>query len=131
MRRLKIRELDQRSRTIADIILHLDLGLAQILPMFDEETGLEPKIFSASLADPFLLLVRDDASIYLARCDDDNDLEEIEREDDRLLTIKWLSGCLYRDVTGAFANTVPNKTLRDDPLVYMFLLSAEGALYVS
>jgi cleavage and polyadenylation specificity factor subunit 1 len=99
--------------------------------MFDEETGLEPKVFSASLIDPFLLLVRDDASIYVARCDDDNDLEEIEREDDRLLAIKWLSGCLYRDKTGAFANTAPDKASKDSSLVYMFLLSTDGALFVS
>lgn len=99
--------------------------------MFDEETGLEPKVFSASIIDPFLLLVRDDKSIYVARCDDDNDLEEIEREDDKLLATKWLSGCLHRDKTGAFANIAPDKAPKDSSLVYMFLLSTEGALFVS
>jgi cleavage and polyadenylation specificity factor subunit 1 len=113
-------------------MLHiLDLGLAQILPMFDEDTGLEPKIVSASLADPFLLLVRDDASIYVVRCDDDNDLEEIDREDESLLSAKWLSGCLYRDTTSTFTSRVSDKSSKQRPLVHMFLLSAEGTLYVS
>jgi hypothetical protein len=57
----------------------LDLGLAQILPMYDDDTGAEPRIVSASFADPYLLLFRDDSSIFVAQCDDNNELEEIER----------------------------------------------------
>jgi cleavage and polyadenylation specificity factor subunit 1 len=110
---------------------NLDLGLAQILPMFDEETGAEPKIVKASLADPFLLLIRDDASIFVARCDDDNDLEEIERNDDILLTTKWLTGCLYKDATRTFTSIQRNKRSNDAGTVYMFLINAEGTLYVS
>ncbi len=99
--------------------------------MSDEETGAEPKIVSASLADPFLLLVRNDASIFVAHCDDDNDLEEVEREDDTLLTTKWLSGCLYKNTDGAFTCTQSDKGVRGGEDVSMFLLSAAGALYVS
>jgi cleavage and polyadenylation specificity factor subunit 1 len=99
--------------------------------MFDEETGAEPKIVSASIADPFLLLIRDDASIFVARCDDNNDLEEIERDDDVLLTKKWLSGCLYKDSAGTFGNPRAEKGLKDIGANYMFLLTPEGALYVS
>src|SRR5277367_115714 len=110
---------------------NLDLGLAQILPMFDEETDAEPKIIKASLADPFLLLIRDDASIFVARCDDDNDLEEIEKEDDILLTTKWISGCLYKDTTGAFSSIQHRKGSKDTASIYMFLYGAEGTLYVS
>lgn len=98
--------------------------------MFDEETEVETKIVSASLADPFLLLVRDDASIFVARCDDDNDLEEIERTDDTILTTKWLSGCLYTDITCSFTQPETDKGLAEGENVIMFLLSAEGALYV-
>jgi cleavage and polyadenylation specificity factor subunit 1 len=115
----------------ADSVPHLDLGLAQILPMFDEETGAEPKIVSASLADPFLLLVRDDASIFVARCDVDGDLEELGREDDALLTTKWLSGCLYEDMLGTFANVQDTKVAEENFATCMFLLSAEGNLHVS
>lgn len=98
--------------------------------MFDDDTGAEPKIVSASFADPFLLLVRDDASIFVAQCDDSNELEEIEREDDGLLTTKWLTGCLYTDTTNAFANVQSDKGIKHGENVMMFLLSAGGALHV-
>lgn len=113
------------------MLCNLDLGLAQILPMLDEETGAEPKIVKASLADPFLLLIRDDASILVARCDDDNDLEEIERDDEIILKMKWTTGCLYKDTTGAFKNLHRKSDLNGTLQVYMFLLNAEGTLYVS
>jgi cleavage and polyadenylation specificity factor subunit 1 len=109
----------------------LDLGLAQILPMYDEDTGAEPKIVSASFADPYLLLFRDDSSIFVAQCDDNNELEEIEREDDALLATKWLTGCLYDDTTGSFAPIQTDKGYKERENVMMFLLSAGGALHVS
>jgi len=109
----------------------LDLGLAQILPMYDEDTGAEPQIVSASFADPFLLLFRDDASIFVAQCDDNNELEEIEREDDALLATKWLTGCLYTDTTRVFAPFQSDKGQASGENVMMFLLSSTGALHVS
>lgn len=108
----------------------VDLGLAQILPMSDDDTGAEPKIISASFADPFILLLRDDSSIFVAQCDDNNELEEIEREDDALLATKWLTGCLYRDSTGIFTSFEPAKSQNTGKNVMMFLLSAGGALHV-
>jgi len=96
--------------------------------MYDDDTGAEPKIVSASFADPYLLLFRDDSSIFVAQCDDNNELEEIEREDDALLATKWLTGCLYTDFTGAFQ---PDKGQNVGEAVMMFLLSAGGALHVS
>jgi cleavage and polyadenylation specificity factor subunit 1 len=98
--------------------------------MFDDDTGAEPKIISASFADPFVLLLRDDSSIYVAQCDDDNELEEIEREDEALLTTKWLVGCLYNDTIGVFSGNSPEHTQTKSG-VFMFLLSATGALHVS
>lgn len=112
-------------------MLPIDLGLAQILPMFDDETGAEPKIVAASIVDPYILLIRDDASIFVASCDSDNDLEEIEREDDSLLTNKWLSGCLYNDSTGMFAETASSNGTGSKKSVIMSLLNSEGALFVS
>jgi cleavage and polyadenylation specificity factor subunit 1 len=110
----------------------IDLGLAQILPMFDEETGADPRIVRAALADPFLLLIRDDGSIFVATCDDDNELEEIEREDDSLLATKWTSGCLYADLNGIFGDTTSDEGLKtNEKHVLMFLMSAGGSLYVS
>jgi len=99
--------------------------------MYDDDTGAEPKIISASFADPFLLLLRDDASIFVAQCDDNNELEEIEREDDALLTTQWLAGCLYSDSTGVFASNQSDKGQSIGVSVMMFLLSAGGALHVS
>lgn len=99
--------------------------------MFDDETGAEPKIVSASIADPYVLLVRDDASIYVASCDSDNELEEIEREDEALLTNKWLSGCLYNDCTGKFAQVGSKNGVPTETNILMCLLNAEGTLYVS
>ena len=98
--------------------------------MFDDDTGAEPKIISASFAEPFLLLLRDDASIFIAQCDDNNELEEIEREDDTLLTTKWLTGCLYTDFSGLFASVRSDKGQKTGENVLMFLLSAGGALHV-
>lgn len=99
--------------------------------MYDDDTGAEPKIVSASFADPFLLLLRDDSSIFVAQCDDNNELEEIEREDDALLATKWLTGCLYADTNGVFANAQSDKGQKAGENAMMFLLSAGGALHVS
>jgi cleavage and polyadenylation specificity factor subunit 1 len=99
--------------------------------MYDDDTGAEPKIVSASFADPYLLLFRDDSSIFVAQCDDNNELEEIDREDDSLLATKWLTGCLYDDTTGAFAAVQSDKGYKTKESVMMFLLSAGGALHVS
>jgi len=99
--------------------------------MYDDDTGAEPKIVSASFADPFLLLFRDDSSIFVVQCDDNNELEEIDREDDSLLSTKWLTGCLYTDSTGVFAGVQCDKGQKVEDCAMMFLLSASGALYVS
>jgi hypothetical protein len=99
--------------------------------MIDEETGAEPKIVSASISDPFLLLIRDDASIFVASCDEVNELEELEREDDTLLATKWISGCLYTDSKGLFASQQNDKGSKIGENILMFLLSAGGAIYVS
>jgi len=109
----------------------IDLGLAQILDMSDDETGAEPKIISASLSDPFLLLLRDDSSIYVAQCDENNEIDEIARDDNTLLETKWLTGCLYADSTGAFATIQNDKGHKPGENIIMFLMSSTGALHVS
>ncbi|KAI1872254.1 uncharacterized protein JN550_003973 [Neoarthrinium moseri] len=107
-----------------------DFGLSQILPMLDEETGLEPRVVNASIADPFLLLVRDDSSVCVMKIDKTLELEELEKEDDTLLSTKWLTGCLYEDTTGIFANVQTDKGAKPGENIMMFLLSANGALHV-
>jgi cleavage and polyadenylation specificity factor subunit 1 len=108
-----------------------DFGLSQILPMQDEETGAEPRAVSASVADPFLLIIRDDSSVFIARIDSSNELEELDKDDPVLSTTKWLTGCLYADSAGVFAEESMGKPASTAQCVLMFLLSASGALYVS
>lgn len=102
-----------------------DLELAQILPMLDEETGAEPRIISANILDPYLLLMRDDTSVFIARIDKNNELEEVEKDDEALVTTKWVSGCLYQDHASIFGKG--DEAGKD---ILMFLLSASGALYI-
>jgi cleavage and polyadenylation specificity factor subunit 1 len=109
----------------------IDLGLAQIFPMTDELTGAEPKVISASFADPYLLLVRDDSSVFLISSDNHGDLDEIERGD-ALLATKWVSGSLYNDCRGIFNSNATSKMDKTNTeSIFMFLLSAQGGLHVS
>ncbi|KAK0631751.1 CPSF A subunit region-domain-containing protein [Immersiella caudata] len=107
-----------------------NLGLAQILPMLDEETGQEPRVNSASIADPYLLLVRDDSSVFIAQIDNNLELEEVEKEDKTLTSTKWLTGCLYVNKNGIFAEEAPKKGASPKESILMFLLSASGALHI-
>ena len=108
----------------------LDFGLAQIYPMTDDLTGAEPKIVSTSFADPYLLVVRDDASVMVLEADDSGDLDEVERGD-ILLATKWLAGSLYKDSRGAFSVLQKDQAQAGDTNVFLFLLSATGGLQVS
>lgn len=112
------------------MLTNLDLGLTQILPMLDEETGAEPRVTSASIADPYLLLIRDDSSLMLAQIDSNNELEEVEKMDATLQNTKWHSGCLYADIKGAFQPSAGDKGAETEKIM-MFLLSSTGALHVS
>ncbi|KAJ4297010.1 mRNA cleavage and polyadenylation factor subunit [Collariella sp. IMI 366227] len=107
-----------------------DFGLSQIVPMLDEETGAEPRAVSASIADPFILIIRDDSSVFVAQMDSSNELEELDKDDQTLVSTKWLTGCLYADTTGLFAEEVAGKGAKPVHSILMFLLSASGALHI-
>ncbi|ORY68642.1 CPSF A subunit region-domain-containing protein [Pseudomassariella vexata] len=107
-----------------------NFGLSQILPMLDEETGAEPRVVSASIADPFLLLVRDDSSICVAKMDKNLELEELDKDHVGLVTTRWLTGCLYEDTTSIFTDVQTDKGSKPGENIVMFLLSGTGALYV-
>ncbi|KAI0876897.1 CPSF A subunit region-domain-containing protein [Hypoxylon argillaceum] len=107
-----------------------DFGLSQIVPMLDEETGAEPRVEYASIADPYILLVRDDASIFIAKMDNNLELEELERDDTSLTSKRWITGCLYEDKLGVFLRTPNDKGSKYGENIVMFLLSKTGALYV-
>jgi cleavage and polyadenylation specificity factor subunit 1 len=99
--------------------------------MLDEETGAEPRVVNASIADPYLMLVRDDSSVCVVKIDKNLELEEIDKEDATLQSTKWLTGCLYEDTTGIFAEVPTDKGAKSGENVFMFLLSSSGALHVS
>ena len=99
--------------------------------MLDEETGLEPRVVSASIVDPYLLLVRDDGSVYVAEMDNNNELEEVEKSSQGLTSTKWLSGSLYADHHGVFKPTANQSNSKPNSNVIMALLSSTGALHVS
>lgn len=112
------------------LICPADFGLTQILPMLDEETGAEPRVDSASIADPYLLLVRDDASVSITKIDKNLELDELEKEDPALSSTKWATGCLYEDRSGVFAKAQSDKGTGAGENIMMFLLSKTGALHV-
>src|SRR5438876_10335062 len=108
----------------------IDLSLSQIIPMFDDVTGAEPKIISASFADPYLLLVRDDSSVLILVSDESGEIEEFDRSE-ALLSTQWLSGCLYTDRDGVLAASKESIRNPQRPDILMLLLTAEGCLQVS
>src|ERR1700761_7388085 len=99
--------------------------------MLDEETGAEPRVVKASIADPFLLLIRDDSSVLVAQIDSSHELEELERACKTLISTKWLTGCLYTDTAGVFAENPTDKGVKSGENILMFLLAQNGALHVS
>lgn len=109
--------------SILDIDVYLDLGLAQIYPVWDEDEGDERSAVSASFADPYLLIFRDDSSLLLLQSDDSGDLDLLG-DNEALSSQTWVCGCLYTDKNGLFAGEAEKTT-------YVFLLSAEGKLFVS
>ncbi|KAK7718376.1 mRNA cleavage and polyadenylation factor subunit [Diaporthe eres] len=104
-----------------------DLGLAMILPMEDEETGAEPRVLSASICDPYLLLIRDDSSALVAEMSSDDELEELEKPEGKLRSTKWVSGCLYADNTGIFGDP---QQQNGQKRIFMFLLSSTGSFQI-
>lgn len=91
----------------------------------DEETSEERVAVSASFADPYLVIVRDDASLLLLQVDESGDLDEMSLPNE-ITSLTWRSACLYRDKTRAFAVTEP--TSHNDTL--MFSLDVEYKLSV-
>lgn len=108
----------------------LDLGLAQIYPVWDEDTSEERMAVSTSLADPYLAILRDDSTLLLLQADDSGDLDELPINE-TITSIKWLSCCLYRDTNKvfSFSESTPDGSSESD--ILLFLLSSDGKLFVS
>ena len=106
-----------------------DLGLAQIYPLWDEDTSDERTAVSASFADPYLAIIRDDSSLLLLQADVSGDIDEVDVSED-IAAHKWLSCCLYRDRTGIFS-TGPHAEKPTQEDLCLFLLSSDCKLFVS
>lgn len=107
-----------------------DLGVSQIMEMEDEETGSEPRAVSASIADPYILVIRDDGSVFVAKINPSHDyeLEELKKAEGGIQAEKWKAGCLYVDTKQLFS---PKRSDDDnEPTVVMFLLSDYGSLHI-
>src|SRR5436190_1070940 len=49
--------------------MRLDLGLAQIYPVWDEDASDERTVLLASISDPYILIIRDDSSLLVLQAD--------------------------------------------------------------
>ncbi|KAI5780740.1 CPSF A subunit region-domain-containing protein [Peziza echinospora] len=107
-----------------------DLQLAQIIPMYNEETGEEPAIVKASFADPYLLLVRNDGSVMVHVCDGQTlEMEEVTLESDILRSTKYASGTLFSAPSGTILPPKPGaEDTKNTPLC--FLLTRDGGLQI-
>ncbi|KAF3403665.1 Protein cft1 [Penicillium rolfsii] len=106
----------------------IDLGLAQIYPVWDEDTDEERLAVSASFADPYLTILRDDASLLLLQADESGDLDEISLPDN-LSSVKWRSACLYQDNEQVFNSSDSTSTHTAGNIV-LFLLSTDYKLSI-
>lgn len=98
--------------------------------MADDTTGAEPKVYNASFADPYVLLIRDDSSVMVLKAEESGDLEELERGD-AVLENRWLSGSLYEDSNDTLRLETEDDNEDEAGNVLMFLLSNGGGLQVS
>lgn len=119
-----------------------DLQLAQIIPMFNEDTGEEgPNVVRARVYDPYVLLVRIDGSVVIYRVHKGN-LELVEEErGDRLKSSKYSSGCIYAAKKGELhpvaAVSEENEEKKkaqeeeeEETEYVLFLITFEGCLQV-
>lgn len=84
---------------------------------------------SASFADPYLAILRDDSSLLLLQTDASGDLEEVSLPDEMSM-LKWHSGCLYHDKHQSFGALHSASSVAERNIL-LFLLNAEHKLSVS
>ena len=98
--------------------------------MADDESDAEPaKVVSASFADPYVLLIRDDLSAVILTEDESGDLDEVARGE-AFRKSKWLSGSLFEDSNDILRLEYPEDSDDEAGNVLLFLLSAAGGLQV-
>ena len=98
--------------------------------MADDESDAEPaKVVSASFADPYVLLIRDDLSAILLTEDESGDIDEVARGE-AFRRGKWLSGSLFEDSNDILRLEYPEESDDEAGNVLLFLLTAIGGLQV-
>ena len=97
--------------------------------MTDEDSESGPKVVTASFADPYVLLVRDDSSAVVLTADESGDLDEVSQSE-AFKTGKWLSGSLYEDSSDVLRLEYPEESEDEASNVLMFLLNVKGGLQV-
>ena len=103
--------------------------MAQIYPLADDENDTESRVRSATFADPFILLFKDDQSLTILTVDESGDLDEVEQSQD-LKDTKWMSGSLYEDSNDVLRLDYGSDDEDEASNVLMFLLSTTGGLQV-
>ncbi|KAE8359840.1 CPSF A subunit region-domain-containing protein [Aspergillus caelatus] len=106
-----------------------DLGLAQIYPVWDEDTSEERMAISSSLVDPYVAILRDDSTLLLLHADDSGDLDEVELNE-QLATSKWTSCCLYFDKTGIFSSLSATSEKLTPKSMTLFLMTQDCRLFI-
>ena len=100
------------------------------MPIADDDLESEPKIVSANFVDPYILLLKDDASVTILKADETGDLEDIDRGEVFVGT-KWLSGALYEDSNDVLRLESGEDDDEESGNVLIFLLTAAGGLQVN
>ena len=77
------------------IPLQSDLRLAQIFPISEDDSELQGKASSASFADPFLLIIKDDGTVEILEADSSGDIDQVE-QNGPFASCKWQMGCMYK-----------------------------------
>ena len=71
----------------------------------DDSSDADLKVVSASFADPYLFIRRDDSSIMILKADERGEIDELDKGE-MIFNSQWVSGCLYRSTNSTEATLV-------------------------
>ena len=97
----------------------------------DEETDANAKVISASIRDPYVVIVKEDGSIMLLKMDKKGELDEEDLEP-HLVNKQYISASLYIDSRGNFFTKKGRQgaSVEQEATCVLVLLSSKGALSV-
>jgi len=103
-----------------------DFGLSQIFPIFDEEEGQLAKVSRASVAEPYIVIFKDDKKMMLLKADRAGELDEVELPD-AVREKSILSACIYQDSRDFFQSSRFYDTSPTPPdISILVVLTSEG-----